>query len=399
MTTKPSSSCSNSSTSRGNANPGIDDINLEALTLSEGIRDSPVCIIVLGMAGSGKTTFTRSLIQHAQAQFNPYVVNLDPACREVPYAAHIDIRDTVNYREVMKQYQLGPNGGIVTALNMFTTKMPKFAELVRRAGERGHKWCIIDTPGQIEVFTWSASGSIITEGLATMFPTIVVYVMDVVRSSCPTTFMSNMLYACSILYKTRLPFLIALNKIDLKDCSFVQEWMTDFEVFQDALEQEHSYVNNLTRTMSLTLDTFYENLITCGVSAKTGIGFATLIKHILDCVNEYERDYKPVYEKMRLQRLADQQAISFPATVVDEAGTAVPMGLNLTEPTSNADNSVFLMAPSLVPVQMDADTEESEADAKNTTEEQNFQSFVQDHLTAQQNKRDKQQRSQQEQKS
>lgn len=56
------------------------------------------------------------------------------------------------------------------------------------------------------------------------------------------------------------------------------------------------------------------------------------------------------------------------------------------------------MAPSLVPVQMDAD-EELETDAKNKTEEQNFQSFVQNHLTAQQNKRDKQQREQQEQKS
>lgn len=213
MSSKTPASSSSGSKIIENANPGINDINLEALSLTEGIRDSPVCIIVLGMAGSGKTTFTRSLIEHAQAQFNPYVVNLDPACREVPYAAHIDIRDTVNYKEVMKQYQLGPNGGIVTALNMFTTKMSKFAELVRRAGERGHKWCIIDTPGQIEVFTWSASGNIITEGLATMFPTIVVYVMDVVRSACPTTFMSNMLYACSILYKTRLPFLVALNKV------------------------------------------------------------------------------------------------------------------------------------------------------------------------------------------
>ncbi|XP_017872288.1 PREDICTED: GPN-loop GTPase 1 [Drosophila arizonae] len=387
MTTKPSSTSSN-------ANVDINDINLAGLSISEGIRDSPVCIIVLGMAGSGKTTFTRSLIEHAQAQFNPYVVNLDPACREVPYAAHIDIRDTVNYREVMKQYQLGPNGGIVTALNMFTTKMPKFAELVRRAGERGHKWCIIDTPGQIEVFTWSASGSIITEGLATMFPTIVVYVMDVVRSSCPTTFMSNMLYACSILYKTRLPFLIALNKIDLKDCSFVQEWMTDFEVFQDALEEEHSYVNNLTRTMSLTLDTFYENLITCGVSAKTGIGFATLMTHILDCVTEYNRDYKPVYEKMRLQRIAEQETNPQPVDSVDEAGTAVPMGLDISDPKTNSENSVYLMAPSLVPVQMDAD-EELETDAKSKAEEQNFQSFVQSHLTAQQNKRDKQQRDQQ----
>ncbi|ALC48153.1 CG3704 [Drosophila busckii] len=372
----------------------VDDINMEGLSLHEGIRDWPVCIIVLGMAGSGKTTFTRSLIEHAQAQFNPYVVNLDPACREVPYAAHIDIRDTVNYKEVMKQYQLGPNGGIVTALNMFTTKMPKFTELVRRAGERGHKWCIIDTPGQIEVFTWSASGNIITEGLATMFPTIIVYVMDVVRSACPTTFMSNMLYACSILYKTRLPFLVALNKIDLKDCGFIQDWMTDFEVYQDALEQEQSFVNNLTRTMSLTLDTFYENLVTCGVSAKTGVGYAKLLQHMLDCVAEYERDYKPVYEKMRLQRLAEQLAPAATAAHIDEAGTAVPMGLDLSEPTNQDDNSVFLMAPSLVPQQMNADETELELDSKGKVEEQNFQSFVQTHMSAQQSKRDKQQRNQ-----
>lgn len=70
--------------------------------------------------------------------------------------------------------------------------------------------------GQIEVFTWSASGIIITEALATSFPTIVIYVMDVVRSINPTTFMSNMLYACSILYKTRLPFIVVLNKVKIK---------------------------------------------------------------------------------------------------------------------------------------------------------------------------------------
>ncbi|XP_022231661.2 GPN-loop GTPase 1 [Drosophila obscura] len=380
MAAKPSSS-----------EPSIENIQLEALSLSEGIQDSPVCIIVLGMAGSGKTTFTRSLIQHAQEKFNPYVVNLDPACREVPYATHIDIRDTVNYKEVMKQYQLGPNGGIVTALNMFTTKMAKFAELVRRAGQRGHKWCIIDTPGQIEVFTWSASGNIITEGLATMFPTIIVYVMDVVRSACPTTFMSNMLYACSILYKTRLPFLVALNKIDLKDCSFVQEWMTDFEVYQDALEQEQSFVNNLTRTMSLTLDTFYENLVTCGVSSKTGVGFAQLLKHVLDCVKEYENDYKPVYEKMRKERLAEQQAMLQPASTVEDSGTAVPMGLDLKDPPPYSGNSVFLMAPGLVPQQLDSEEleEDMEIDAKGSTEEQNFQTFVQSHLTAQKSKRNK----------
>lgn len=67
--------------------------------------------------------------------------------------------------------------------------------------------------GQIEVFTWSASGTIITEALASSCPTIVVYVMDTVRSVAPVTFMSNMLYACSILYKTRLPFIVVMNKV------------------------------------------------------------------------------------------------------------------------------------------------------------------------------------------
>lgn len=128
---------------------------------------------------------------------------------------------------------------------------------------------LIDTPGQIEVFTWSASGTIITEALvgghthtqdapwwltavfashpaaclsflqASSFPCVVMYVMDTSRSVNPVTFMSNMLYACryvpsavrtgepfrctsltppsllpvSILYKTKLPFIVVMNKV------------------------------------------------------------------------------------------------------------------------------------------------------------------------------------------
>ena len=75
------------------------------------------------------------------------------------------------------------------------------------------RYAIFDTPGQIEVFTWSASGAIITEALASSFATIVVYIIDTARSTSPVTFMSNMLYACSILYKTKLPFIVVLNKV------------------------------------------------------------------------------------------------------------------------------------------------------------------------------------------
>jgi GTPase SAR1 family protein len=64
------------------------------------------------------------LVCHMQAKSNMrgYVLNLDPAVMTLPFGANIDIRDTVRYKEVMKEYGLGPNGGILTSLNLFSTK-------------------------------------------------------------------------------------------------------------------------------------------------------------------------------------------------------------------------------------------------------------------------------------
>ncbi|XP_014801861.1 PREDICTED: GPN-loop GTPase 1 isoform X3 [Calidris pugnax] len=115
--------------------------------------------------------------------------------RAGPLIIQLDIRDTVKYKEVMKQYGLGPNGGIVTSLNLFATRFDQVMKFIEKR-QNASKYVIIDTPGQIEVFTWSASGTIITEALASSFPSVVVYVMDTSRSTNPITFMSNMLYAC-----------------------------------------------------------------------------------------------------------------------------------------------------------------------------------------------------------
>ncbi|THG93061.1 hypothetical protein EW145_g8486 [Phellinidium pouzarii] len=242
-----------------------------SLPTASSSSEKPVVIITIGMAGSGKTTFVQRMNSHLHSlapSKPPYILNLDPAVVGTPFDANIDIRDTVNYKEVMKQYSLGPNGGILTALNLFTTKLDQVLGLVeKRADTLDH--VILDTPGQIEIFTWSASGAIITDAVASTFPTVVAYVIDTPRTVAPATFMSNMLYACSILYKTKLPFILVFNKIDAQPHEFALEWMHDFEAFQAALagdggvrdaEGEPTYMNSLMNSMSLVLDEFYKHL-------------------------------------------------------------------------------------------------------------------------------------------
>lgn len=241
--------------------------------------NKPISVLVIGMAGSGKTTLQQSVSKHFEKQYigqeesiPQYCVNQDPAIENSegqPYFADIDIRDTVNYKKVMKEYSMGPNGAIVTSQNLFATKYHQVQDFCEEKSKQTTiKYIFFDTPGQIEVFTWSASGTIITETTACTFPTVVQYVVDIVRNLNSSTFMSNMLHACAIMFKTKLPFILVFNKIDIVSPAPIISWMKDIGTFLDSRRENitadsSTFMDSLVYSTALLLEQFYKNCAVC----------------------------------------------------------------------------------------------------------------------------------------
>ena len=69
------------------------------------------------------------------------------------YEPNLDIRDTIKYKELMTSNNLGPNGSILTSLNLFSTNIDKEISILE--SKKDLDFVEIDTPGQLEVFSWS----------------------------------------------------------------------------------------------------------------------------------------------------------------------------------------------------------------------------------------------------
>lgn len=287
---------------------------------------TPVVILVVGMAGTGKTTLVHRMQHYAHDHnIRSYFINLDPAVTQTPYNVNIDIRDSVQYGEVMKNYRLGPNGAIMTSLNLFATKIHQVVSLLEKRKE-SLDWIVVDTPGQIEVFTWSASGQLIAESFAAVLPTTLLFVADTVRCvSSPHTFVSTMLYSSGIMLKQQVPLVVVFNKTDVVSADTVIGWMRDNDALDEAVanpqwlqqssnvqhatggdkntneeeegdvrgegsrvaaavaarevvlpNQGNSYAGTLAQSMSLFLHEFYEDLPYAAVSAASGAGMDDL---------------------------------------------------------------------------------------------------------------------------
>jgi GTPase SAR1 family protein len=240
----------------------------------------PIAVLVVGLAGSGKSTLTYGLNLHTYENKVPaYYVNLDPATADLNFSANVDIRDTVKYDDVMEQFKLGPNGAILTSLNLFATKFHELVGILQNRSDL--RFAFFDTPGQIEAFAWSASGGMITQELAAAFPTVILFVVDVPRCGHTPTFISTMLYACSILYRSGRPIVLALTKTDVKPADELIGWMTDLEKFEAAVDKEdRGYFGDFNRSTGQIFSEFYEAMPVVPISGVSGEGIPKLLEEI-----------------------------------------------------------------------------------------------------------------------
>ena len=87
----------------------------------------PYAQLVIGPAGSGKSTYCSNIQQHCHSIGRTiHVINLDPAADEFKYSVTSDVRDLINLDEVMEEEELGPNGALMFCICLlYTSPSPR----------------------------------------------------------------------------------------------------------------------------------------------------------------------------------------------------------------------------------------------------------------------------------
>jgi GTPase SAR1 family protein len=235
-------------------------------------------IYVVGTAGSGKSLLTSSLEKWLiGSDLSTTVVNLDPGVESPPYYSDVDIREYVDYGEVMKQFGLGPNGALVASLDMALNYLTDIKEEILDAGR---EYVVVDCPGQMELFAYRNSGPLIVSSLCDTNSALSLYLLDSNIARTPSGYISSLLLGISINIRFGLPQLNVLSKPDIlqpDEVSRIESWSEEPYLLSEALEEE---TVGLIREYSTSILTMLNDLgggtEVLPVSAKQMTGIETL---------------------------------------------------------------------------------------------------------------------------
>ncbi len=223
-------------------------------------------VIVLGPAGSGKSTLVSALSNHLR-DADVKVINLDPASPP-PYRADRDVRDFVRAEEIMRKEGLGINGALIRSMDLTLSYVD---ELIVKAD-----YAIYDTPGQMELFIYLNSGVEIAKRIADSDYTVGIFVVDSAVASTPENFVSILAQNAVVSLRMDIPVITVFNKADVCRVPF------SVEDVKKELERREGVLAELMEGLVDFLEVTTAKYRIIEVSALKGEG----IEDVLSAINE-----------------------------------------------------------------------------------------------------------------
>ncbi len=235
----------------------------------------------IGTAGSGKSTLTgeiKEYVVNRNPEISAITLNLDPGVRVMPYTPDIDIRDYIVLEEIMDEYTLGPNGGLILASDLMVNYLD---DLKDEIDEYNPDWIFVDTAGQLELFAFRETGPLIASTLG--FGDIqrsVSFLFDSNFVLRPNGFISTLLLAASVQFRfQKIPLINILSKTDLIDdnqIDMIINWSQDFQALADSTNEREK---GLIRELSMLISEVFvqmgstSELVPCSVREERGLDF------------------------------------------------------------------------------------------------------------------------------
>ncbi len=174
--------------------------------------------------------------------FQAVTINLDPGAEQLPYEPEIDIRDWISLEGVMDEYGLGPNGAQIVCADMIALNATEIRNIM---DTYDCHYFLIDTPGQIELFTFRRSSTELMKVLGDRYSTIA-FLFDPVLSKQPNGFISLMLLALTTQFRFDVPYIPILSKSDIlsdAELTLINQRAEDFSLLESDLRDSENRDN------------------------------------------------------------------------------------------------------------------------------------------------------------